>query len=116
VIPFRSPDDAEAEVHGAWNGVALLAVWIDYLRSQGLPEPGVRDMAKFGAVAKRVAEQYGPEEVFAAMLGIGQLYPHSKGEPWDLFDLERKFTKAMAGANQHPEVKRRRFIEEFGGG
>ena len=65
--------------------------------------------------ARRIADGHTREQVMAAFVGIGQLFPHCapKNQPWDLSDLDRKFSKAVAAARDHPELKSRRFDEEF---
>tara|TARA_R110000787_G_scaffold9902_1_gene34229 strand:+ start:249 stop:602 length:354 start_codon:yes stop_codon:yes gene_type:complete len=66
--------------------------------------PHPRDINKQGAAAKRIAER-DLSHVKAATIGIGLLFPYSTGAPWDLFDLERLFTKAvLAGAKKATEV------------
>lgn len=63
------------------------------------------DRQKHRTVARRIADGHTAEEVALAFVGMGQLFPHSNGEPWDLFDLERKFAKATAKARDHPELR-----------
>ena len=65
--------------------------------------------------ARRIADGHTREQVMAAFVGIGQLFPHCppKNQPWDLSDLDRKFSKAVAAARDHPELKSRRFDKEF---
>jgi hypothetical protein len=54
------------------------------------------------------------------MTGMMALFPHCppKSEPWDLHDLQRKFTKAKAKARDHPEIKamtaKAAFLQEAG--
>jgi len=79
----------------------LVAVWIDQQPSR----PSETDIRKQGAAARRLCSSRSAEQIAAAVVGIGQLMPHSKGEPWDLFDLERKFSKAQAAAVNHPQIK-----------
>ena len=71
------------------------------------------DLAKQGAVAKRIAEKHTHSEIVRAMVGMSQTFPHSKGEAWDLFDLERKFQKAYTNFGQHPSVQRLKFEMEM---
>ncbi len=91
------------------SGGEILAAWID----QQPARPSNRDAAKFGAACKRLAEEHPAQEIGAAMVGMGQLYPHSNGQPWDPLDLERKFAKALAASQQHPDVQDARAGAEF---
>jgi DNA-binding MarR family transcriptional regulator len=70
----------------------VVAAWLDRL-SERPPDAAI---AKQGAAAKRLASLYPRADLERALDGIGRLFPHSEGEPWDLFDLDRKFTKAHA--------------------
>jgi hypothetical protein len=64
---------------------------------QSQPErPSPAEIKKQGAVAKRIAESQPEKRVDAALDGITGVYPYSDGAPWDVFDLERKFSKAAA--------------------
>lgn len=69
----------------------MLALWIERLPKR--PPDSV--IKKQGVAAKRLAGEYTQGEILEAMDGIGGLYPHSDGQPWDLFDLERKFANAL---------------------
>lgn len=98
---------------GAWNGAHVLAAYVEFCRRKGWSDPPNGHRGKLGAAGKRIAEKASPAEIVAAMVGMDALFPHSNGEPWDLFDLERKFTKAVAAAQTHPEIAKRRFAQEF---
>lgn len=87
------------------NGGEVVGWWIE-LRIERPPEG---EIAKQGRAASRLATRHTRSEVIRAMIGIQGLYPHSEREPWDLFDLERKFTKAFDAFMTHPEVERWRF-------
>ena len=65
--------------------------------------------------ARRIADGHTREQVMAAFVGIGQLFPHCapKNQPWDLSDLDRKFSKAVAAARDHPEIVERAQDAEF---
>jgi hypothetical protein len=71
------------------------------------------DRQRHMRIARRIADHHSAEDVAWAFLGIGQLYPHSKGEPWDLSDLDRKFDKASAAARNHPELRMRQREDEL---
>lgn len=87
----------------------LVGFWID-----AQPErPPNASIAKQGKAAQRICSQHSREEIVRACVGIGQLFPHSDGQPWDLFDLERKFAKAFQAAVNHPEIQSARFETEF---
>lgn len=88
------------EVLGAWA------------KRQETP-PDEAEKKKQGAAAKRIASSHGGPDIVMAFLGIETLFPHSDGTPWDLFDLEKKFSKAKAAAVNHPEVQRARRDAEF---
>jgi hypothetical protein len=76
---------------GEPSGGDVLALWIERLPKR--PPDSV--IKKQGVAAKRLAGEYTQGEILEAMDGIGGLYPHSDGQPWDLFDLERKFANAL---------------------
>ena len=87
----------------------VLAAWVERH-----PAPvSESDRRRQGRFARRIADRNPREHVMAAFVGIEQLFPHSKGEPWDLSDLDRKFAKALAKAQDHPELEARRFDIEF---
>lgn len=105
--------DWRSDEVGGWSGADVLGAFVEYCQSQGWPRPPDGEMGKLGAAGKRLAEKHAPSSIVRAMLGMGGLYPHSKGEPWDLFDLERKFTKASAAATQVDEVQEAAFDAAF---
>jgi hypothetical protein len=77
-------------------------------------EPGQKDTAKQGAVAKRLVDRYGTDAIRLAIRGMGHLFPYSRGHPWDLFDLERQFLKAAhALVNADPEFRAQRERDEI---
>lgn len=88
----------------------IVGWWID-LRNGARP-PG-SEIAKQGVAARRLGQNHTRADIIRAMIGIGQLYPHSDGEPFDLFDLERKFTKAHDAFERHPAVQKWRFLKEM---
>jgi hypothetical protein len=96
----------------------LIGAWVKHYEKRNGRRPPGKDIPKQGAAAKRICDGHTAEEVVYAFLGIDHLFPYSKGEPWDLFDLEKKFTKAMAAAQDHPDIKRQReeaaFMEAIG--
>jgi hypothetical protein len=65
------------------------------------------DRGKHMRMARKLADNHSAQELALAFLGIGQLFPHSDGQPWDLADLDRKFTKAVTKARDHPELRSR---------
>lgn len=79
----------------------LVAAWVDRQPSG----PSAKEKSKQGAAAKRICDNHPRERIAAAWVGMDQLFPHSDGQPWDLFDLERKFSKACEAAMEHPEAK-----------
>ena len=70
----------------------LVAAWIN--RRADRPPDAV--VSKQGAAAKRLTSTYSRVDLERALDGIGRLFPHSDGQPFDLFDLERKFANAIA--------------------
>jgi hypothetical protein len=70
----------------------LVAAWITR-RGERPPSAAI---VKQGAAAKKLASLYSRVDLERALDGIGRLYPHSNGAPWDLFDLEKKFVNALA--------------------
>lgn len=82
---------------------ALVAKWI-----QRQPvRPSERDIKKQSRKASQVCDGRDPRHVMLAALGMGLLFPYSEGTDWDLFDLDRKFTKAVNKAKEHPELQRK---------
>lgn len=93
------------------TGAEVLTAWIG--RQPAPPSPS--ECSKQGSAAKEIAAEHSAAEIAAAFVGIGQVWPHAppKNEPWDLFDLKKRFPKALAAAANHPEVRRRREDAEF---
>jgi hypothetical protein len=108
--------DFELELDGAqvvrWDGGLILDAWLQ--RNPVLSTRlSARERGRLGAACKRLAEEHTREEVAAAFVGMGLIFPHAsppagKGEPWDPMDLEQKFPKALAAAADHPKVKQQR--------
>lgn len=103
----------ESDEVGAWSGADVLGAYIAYGRSRGWPNPPGSARPKLGAAGKRLAESNAPRTIVQAMVGMGSLYPHSDGEPWDLMDLERKLTKAQAAAGTDSRVREAAFDAAF---
>ncbi len=87
---------------------ALLGSWI------GLQpiRPAESAIRKQGRVAKKICGERSSDAIYLAIEGMGKLYPHSKGTPWDLFDLDRKFDKAVQAATSANEQGS--WLEEIG--
>lgn len=102
-----------AGVNGSVNGHVsasqLLGAWID--RQPVRPPDTV--IAKQHRVATRLVGTADREQLARAWVGIERIFPYSRGDPWDLFDLERHFAKAMASAEDEPELKRARRMQEL---
>lgn len=81
---------------------ALLAKWIERQPFR----PSDRDIKKHRRAAANVVKDRDPRLVMLAALGMGHLFPYSKGHPWDMFDLNRVFTKAVECAKEHPSLKK----------
>ncbi len=79
----------------------LVGMWMDRMPTK--PEPA--DVRKQGGAAKRICEHHSREHVLLALDGIEKIAPHCLGEPFDLFDLERKFSKAVSAGSQTPATK-----------
>ena len=88
----------------------LIAWWVDHQTIA----PAQSDVGKQAGVAKRLVQRYGKENIRLAVAGMGHLYPYSDGEPWDLFDLERKFLKAVQSLiTTDPRFKAQRDREQI---
>ncbi len=107
-----------AEMDPAWklahpdNGGEVVVWWIE-LRAERPPRGIIAKQAKAGA---RLAEAHTRQDIMRAMVGIDGIFPHSKeskGEPWDLFDLEQRFSKAYDGFMNHPEVREWKFRRDM---
>ena len=107
----RVEESKEEKIRARMNPQGLVSFWID--RRKDRPPSAI--IGKQGAAAKRICEKFSQEQIVQAAVGIKYLFPYSKGEPWDLFDLEAKFDKAMAAAHNHPEVKQVPDIEGLAG-
>lgn len=90
------------EIVGAW------------LRTRATRPPATVIMENAG-FAKTLSDRYTAGQLVRAFIGITQIWPHAgpKGEPWNLFDLDKRIDKAIAAFEQHPERKRQRNYEEF---
>jgi uncharacterized protein YdaU (DUF1376 family) len=96
---------------------ALVARWIEQYHER----PSETDIGKQGAAAKRIARTRTDEQCARAVHGIGHIAPHSLGQPWDLFDLEKRFANAQAAGQYEngrapkandPEATMRRVYEQ----
>jgi len=63
-------------------------------------------------MAKKICSERSDDAIYLAIEGIKKLYPHSNGAPWDLFDLDRKFDKAVQAATAANEQGS--WLEEIG--
>lgn len=79
----------EIGTNGTMQPNELLAAWID---RQAVP-PDAKEKSRQAGKAKQLCQQHARTDIAAAFVGMGQLYPYSNGDPWDLFDLDRKFTR-----------------------
>lgn len=108
-----SADDVDPVIHPTQRLSAsqVLHAW-ESLQPSPVPEIDRRRQRGF---ATKIADSHTAAEVAAAFAGIQLLFPHSapKSEPWDLSDLDRKFAKALAKAQDHPSVRARRFEDDF---
>lgn len=75
-------------------------------------DPDATERKKQGAVAKRLVERHSGRDIMLAFAGIETMF-RFRDEPWDLFDLERLFSKAKAAAVNHPAVKEARADAEL---
>jgi len=100
---------------GTWTGAHVVAAFMEYCRKKHIPELPPSARAKQGAAGKRLAKQHRPADIVQAMVGMGTLFPHCppRNEPWDLFDLETKFTKAHAAAGNDPALREAAFDDAF---
>ncbi len=110
---IADPTGWQSEELGAWSGAQVFAAYIEYCQRRGWPPPPESQRGKLGAACKRLADANSPRQITMAMVGMGNLYPHSNGEVWDPMDLERKFTKAHAAATSSEDIQERAFAEAF---
>jgi hypothetical protein len=99
------------------SAAELIQAW-----GNSLPErPTEAERRKQKWVARKLTKEHTRDELVQAMVGMTALFPHcpppnGRNEPWDLGDLERKFSKAKAKALDHPDLKAMRAEAEFMGG
>ena len=74
--------------------------------------PSRAEQNKQAAAAKRIAGAHPPERIAAALAGLSLLFPFSNGQPWDLFDLERHFSKAAARGERDLPKRTGPFVDE----
>jgi hypothetical protein len=111
------PDGSELPHPGSrMSASELIEIW-----SSTLEDPVTPDERKsFRGVAMGLTNRHTRNDLLQAMTGMMALFPHCppKSEPWDLNDLQRKFTKAKAKARDHPEIKamaeKAAFLQEAG--
>ena len=89
----------------------IVGAWIRTRRIRP-PAPVIN---KQSGAAKDLSEKYTAGEIVRAFLGITQIWPHKgkDGEPWDLFNLRDRIDKAIAAAEQHPDLKRQQNYADF---
>lgn len=106
--PAREPESAAAARNGTHpDGVnvayELVRYWIDH-QPQRPPEAVIKKQHR---KAKTLVARYELPDLRDAVRGIQIMFPHSEGEPWDLYDLERKFVKALKSARDGPRLSKR---------
>lgn len=112
-VPTFGNADADEPV----NGGQIMAAWIQWKR----PSLSRHDRSRMAGVAARIADGRTMGEVRLAMVGMDCIWPFappsvvkgSEGRPWDLMDLEKCFNKAMAGAGNHPVIRKAREDAEW---
>jgi len=87
----------------------LLAEWI---KRQHVP-PDQSEKSKQAGKAKQICAKHSKDDISQAFLGMGELFPYSNGEPWDLFDLDKKFSKAKQAVVNHPKVQEMKRDQEL---
>lgn len=105
----------EEEIDVSGNGILkpneLLGEWIDRQTSP----PDKSEKVKQAGKAKQLCTKHSRNDIVKAFHGMNQLFPYSDGTPWDLFDLDRLFSKAKEAVVNHPGIKamkRRQELEE----
>lgn len=91
----REKDAVEGDENSTSDSMAaneLVGAWISR-QPKRPPESVIR---KQGAFAKRLVRDCTRSELERAVDGIGRLFPHSDGTPWDLGTLEKKLPLALA--------------------
>jgi hypothetical protein len=73
---------------------AMIFHWVE-LQAVKPPQP---ELKKQYRKAERLAMRYELNDIVMAYRGIALLFPYVDGAPWDMFDLEKKFGKAMQAA------------------
>jgi hypothetical protein len=104
------PETANSAVSGA-KANELLGYWISHFELHELSEI---DKSKQGAAAKRICKGRTSEQVRLAWRGMLLTFPFSKGDGFDLFDMERLFSKAVATAiGQDPTMRVSRLADRL---
>lgn len=112
-LPFGETLDADEPV----NGGQIMAAWIGWKK----PSLSRHDRGRQAAAAARIADGRTMGEVRRAMVGMDCIWPYapptlvkgSEGRHWDLMNLEKDFNKALAGALNHPVIRRAREDAEW---
>lgn len=112
--PGGDDDESTGTVIHATDRLSASQVLHAWESSQPASVPEV-DRRKQKPAARKIADHHTAEEVATAFIGMGQLFPHCppKSEPWDLWDLDRKFAKALAKARDHPDIRSQAFDRQF---
>jgi len=106
----ETADDAVSGVNGARPN-ELVGYWISHFELHQLAE---QDRRKQGAAAKRICNGRTSQQVQMAWRGMLLTFPYSKGDGFDLFDMERLFSKAVATAMaQDPSMRVSRLADRL---
>jgi len=100
-VPSQDSHEQEDPKEEAGTERMLIEWWI---REQPQRPPGAV-IAKQRRAAQRVCSNGKHDDVARAAFGMRNLFPYCDGAPWDLFDLERLFAKALAAG--HGKVRKR---------
>ena len=110
--PPPSMEDGSTVVHGGsrMSVPEILNAWV--AAQDRTVSPQERTAQKRFAFA--LSKQYSRQDIMKAFVGITQVWEHGPGgRPWDLRTLLDKFSLAVSAADNHPEIKANRQMDEF---
>jgi hypothetical protein len=118
VIPFERDPVATLEALHAlppeFTTGQLLGMWI----KRQPAKPNDAERKRQGAAAKRIVAHHSALDIALALLGMEVLFPYAapprgRGQAWDLFTFETKFSIAKQEAQKHPALVDAQMDEEL---
>jgi hypothetical protein len=76
-------------------GNNLVGWWVRREERTTGSRPPEREVSKQSKAAKTIQDERTPEQINRAIQGMPRLFKFSRGQPWDLFDLQREFQAAL---------------------